>query len=79
MDQYDKMRIKQLGQVEPAPQQLLKQLQSALRKENIGLIDNFDVFARSTPKEINDEIREINKEDSPDNKRFGMKVKQKKS
>ena len=57
------MRIKQLGQVEPAPQQLLKQLQSALRKENIRLIDNFDVFARSTPKEINDEIREINKED----------------
>ena len=34
-----------------------------MRKDNVWMIDNFDVFARSTPKEINDEIREINKED----------------
>jgi len=26
------------------------------------LIDNFDKFAKSTAKEINDEVREINKE-----------------
>ena len=46
MDQYDKMRLKS----------------SALNKENFWLIDNFDKFAKSTAKEINDEVREINKE-----------------
>ena len=53
--------------------------QFALRKDNIGLIDNFEIFARSTAKEINDEIREITKKISQDNKKFGMKDKQKKN